>query len=103
MPITAPEASTSGPPESPGWTSAFTWIIPVSCSEVPEDSSLAVIDWFRAVTLPGAAVGVRPVPPALPMAVTGSPTLTVDESPSWAVDSPEALASWRTARSALRS
>ncbi len=37
MPITWPLASTSGPPESPGWMPAFVWIRPVSCSVVPAD------------------------------------------------------------------
>jgi len=46
----------------------LVWMSPVNCSEEPPLSSLAVIDWLRAVTLPAAALGVPPpvrVPPLL--------------------------------------
>ena len=41
--MTCPSALTSDPPESPGWISAFVWIIPLRLSEVSLPSSLAVI------------------------------------------------------------
>jgi hypothetical protein len=39
-PMTSPPASTSGPPESPGWISTATWINPARCSTLPVMSSL---------------------------------------------------------------
>src|ERR1039457_5744082 len=54
-------------------------ISPVSCSAVPDDSSEAVIDWSRPVTLPVATDGVPPLPPALPSATTFSLLCTPDE------------------------
>src|SRR5579875_4210222 len=102
-PITSPWSFTSGPPESPGWMFAFVSISPVSCSDVPELSSDAVIDWLSAVTVPGATDGVPPTPPALPRATTLSPTLTLDESPVVAVVRPDAPDSRSTAMSWLSS
>ena len=101
MPITWPWLFTSGPPESPAWMFALVRIIPVSCSVVPEAWSLAVIICPRAVTLPAAAAGGPPRPPALPMPTTVSPTLTADESPTVTVLSPEACRSCSTAMSSL--
>ena len=75
MPITCPAASTNGPPESPAWIGASVWIIPIRCSTLPESSSAAVIDWPSLVTVPETALGVPPLPPALPMATTAWPTL----------------------------
>jgi len=75
MPITLPVESTKAPPESPDWMLALTWMRSLSCSVVPVSSLLAVIDWVTAVTEPAAAVGVPPVPPALPAATTLSPTV----------------------------
>src|SRR6266849_5515014 len=46
-PMTCPRALSSGPPESPAWMPALVRMSPVSCSEVPDSSSLAVIDWPR--------------------------------------------------------
>ena len=97
--MTCPCEFTSGPPESPAWMSAFVSISPVSCSEDPEDSSEAVIDWLSAVTEPAATDGVPPTPPALPSATTLFPTPTVEESPVVAVVSPDAPESWSTAMS----
>ena len=68
MPTTCPALLTRGPPESPGWTLAFTSMSPVNCSGLLPSSSLAVMDWLSVVTVPGATLGVPPVPPALPMA-----------------------------------
>ena len=79
--------------------SALVWMRPVSCSEDPSPSSLAVIDWLRAVTVPPAALGVPPVPPALPTPTTFSPTATLDELSMAAVCRPDALWSCRTATS----
>ena len=73
-PRTWPEVLTSAPPESPGWMSALVSMRPLSCSDVPSPWSLAVIDWLSAVTVPPAALGVPPVPPALPTPTTSSPT-----------------------------
>src|SRR5579859_7596359 len=103
MPMMWPPPSTSGPPESPGWMSAATRMSPLSCWVSPPLSSLAVIVSLSPVTLPGATAGVPPRPPALPSATTGSPTCTVDESPTCAVCSPDALLSWMIAMSWLRS
>ena len=101
MPITLPDASTSGPPESPGCTPAFVSIRPVSRSEV--SPSLAVIDRPSPVTVPVAAIGAPPAPPALPSAVTASPTATFEESPRLTVSRPDAFFSCSTATSAARS
>ena len=98
-PTICPCEFTSGPPESPGWMSAFDSISPESCSELPEDSSEAVIDWFSATTEPAATEGVPPTPPALPSAVTALPTLTAEELPVFAVVSPDAPDSCSTAMS----
>ncbi len=103
IPITWPAVSTKAPPESPGWTSALTWIRPDSCSLGPSRLSLAVIDWLRAVMEPPALLGVPPVPPALPIATTDSPTAALEESPRVAVFRPEAPCSWRTAMSWVES
>ena len=69
---------------------ALVSISPVSCSLTLDSSSDAVIDWLRAVTVPGATDGVPPLPSALPSAVTLSPTCTVEELPRLAVVSPDA-------------
>ena len=60
IPTTLPALLTRGPPESPGWTLAFTSMSPVSCSELPPLSSLAVMAWLSVVTVPGATLGVPP-------------------------------------------
>jgi len=78
-------------------------IMPVSVSTLEPFSSLAVRVCPVAVTLPFAALGVPPVPPALPTAVTASPALTSDESPIFAVCRPDAFCSWITATSSVGS
>src|SRR5450631_2845092 len=103
IPSTWPELLTSDPPESPGCTSASTPIAPVSCSAAPVMSSLAVTDCWRPVIEPPAAVGVPPVPPALPTATIDSPTVAVEESPIDAVRRPEAPLSCSTATSSALS
>ncbi len=66
-------------------------------------SSDAVIDWCSASTFPAAALGVPPVPPALPTPVTAAPTFTVLESPKLATVRPEAFVRWTTAMSSVGS
>ena len=100
MPTTLPALSSSGPPESPGWTPAFVSIRPVSCSELP-CSSLATIDLLRPVTVPRADVRF-PVPPAFPTARTTSPTAALEELTE-IVFRFEAPCSRRTATSLVRS
>ena len=102
MPTIWPAASYSGPPESPEMIGASISIRPVSFSESWPVPSLAVIDWFSAVTEPVDAVSV-PLPPALPTPTIASPTETPDESPTLAVVSPEALRSCSTATSSVGS
>ena len=80
---------------------ALVWIRPLSCSDDPEPSSEAVIDWLSAVTVPAATDGVPPAPPALPSPTTLSPTFTVEELPVVAVVSPDAPDSCSTATSWL--
>src|SRR5215831_545235 len=101
MPITWPVLLTSGPPESPGWMGALCRMSPVRCSTVPAPSSEALMAAPRPATWPTATDGVPPLPSALPRATTLSPTLTVDESPSDTVCSPDAPTSWSTAMSLL--
>ncbi len=101
-PITSPEVVSSGPPESPASMAASTSISPVSFSDAPVDSSDAVIDWSSAVTEPPTALGVPPLPPALPIATTGSPTLTAAVA-RVAVARPDAPESRSTATSCERS
>ena len=53
-PTTSPSASTTAPPDWPGCTDAASWIMPVSVSALPPVSSVAVICWPSATTVPGA-------------------------------------------------
>ena len=74
MPITSPSASISGPPELPGLIAASVWI---TC-EI--EKPLGAWIWrCRAETMP--LVTVRSRPNGLPIATTGSPTSTSEESP----------------------
>ena len=57
--------------------------------------------WSRAVIVPATAVGVPPVPPALPTATTGWPTLTFGGLAGGDVFSPEAFCSWSSATSSV--
>src|SRR3954463_1440284 len=100
MPTTASEESSSGPPESPAWMAASVSISPVRCSGLLPSESLAVMLRSTAVTVPGAALGVPPVPPALPTPVTASPVDTADEL-VFTVARPEASTSWTTATSVV--
>jgi hypothetical protein len=52
------------------------------------------------VTVPGAALGVPPVPPAFPTPTTASPTLT-DPGEVLTVSRSEAPVSWTTATSVV--
>src|SRR5512132_2238525 len=71
MPITAPQRSTSGPPELPGLIGASVWII--GSSEMPGSSR------FIPLTIPRVIVWSSPI--GLPIATTSSPTFTPAESP----------------------
>ena len=81
---------------------AFVSIRPLSVSAFAPVPSVAVIVWFNAVTVPAAALGVPPTPPALPTPVTESPRLTavVDVL---IVFRPVAPSSWMTAMSSVGS
>ena len=103
MPMTLPSALTSGPPESPGWIGASTWISPSSCSGLPPPSSVAVMVWSTAVTEPTATAGVPPLPNAFPRARTSSPTDTLADAPVEIVASPDAPCIWSTATSPVTS
>jgi hypothetical protein len=98
IPITRRPAAKSGPPESPGWSSASVLINPVSRARPPW-SSPTVIERPTPVMWPAVVTSV-PVPPALPTAVAVWPTLTFDESPTDTVCRPLALWSFRSATSA---
>ena len=77
---------------------AFVWIMPVSFSELPF-GSFAVIERSRPVTDPVATAGVPPLPRALPIPDTWSPTETDEESPGVIVSRFEASWSWISATS----
>jgi hypothetical protein len=91
MPITAPEPLTSGPPESPSWIGASVCSIPVRFSVVPAPLSLAVMSRFLALRMPCAVDGRPPLPPALPIASTGSPNWALSESPRVTVGRPDTV------------
>ena len=75
IPITLPEASISGPPELPGLIAASVWIT------LEIEKPLGAWIWrCSAETMP--LVTVRSRPNGLPIATTGSPTSTFEESPS---------------------
>ena len=88
MPTTRPDALASGPPESPGWMPASTWMRPSRVSLEPSVSD-ATMRWSSAVTRPGAIDGAPPFPPALPSPTTASPTERSAARPIGAVVSPE--------------
>jgi hypothetical protein len=73
-PITRPNASISGPPEFPWLIGASVWIEPPI-----EKLFGACIVLSSALTMP--LVTVPASPNGLPIAITGSPTLTAAESP----------------------
>ena len=102
MPTTLPSASTSAPPESPGWMAAR---LDQTGEPLLEPSRLVLRGdgWSSAVTVPATALGVPPTPPALPTATTASPTLTLDELPNGATVSPDAPWSRMTATSCVLS
>ncbi len=75
IPITLPEASISGPPELPGLIAASVWIT------LEIEKPLGAWIWrCSAETMP--LVTVRSSPKGLPIATTGSPTWSCEESPS---------------------
>src|ERR1700730_9295850 len=103
MPMTWPAALTRGPPESPGWMGAFIWMSPVRVSALAPPGSLAVIVWLTASTVPATTAGVPPTPPALPIATTGSPGATAEESPTTIGLRPDTPWIWMTAMSSVGS
>ena len=85
IPITRPSESSSGPPELPGLIGASVWIALV----IVKPFGASIWRW-TAETIP--AVAVRSRPNGLPIATTGSPTLTPAEEPSssgWSWSAPE--------------
>src|SRR5215831_2886079 len=103
MPITCPAAFASGPPESPSAICALVWSMLCSVSLAPEPASLAVIVRWSAVIDPLVTVGFPFTPPALPSATTGEPRVTLDESPTWTVFSPDTPVSLSSATSSVAS
>jgi hypothetical protein len=80
MPTRAPRASTSAPPELPGLTDASVWM---KSSYGPEPMKRSL-----ALTMPVVTVWSRPN--GLPIAITGSPTCSLSESPNGSVGRPVA-------------
>src|SRR5262245_22395158 len=74
-PITWPAALNSGPPELPWLIAASVWI----ASLIVNLFSAWICRW-SALTIPLVTVSSRPN--GLPIATTGSPTCTFDESPN---------------------
>src|SRR4051794_19022684 len=99
MPTTVPSVSTTGPPESPGWMFAASWIRPSMVCAFEPSLSEAVISCSSAVTRPETTVGVPPRPPALPRATTDSPTESESEEPTRAAVKPETFWTWIRATS----
>src|SRR5579884_2190255 len=66
IPMTWPFVLTKGPPESPGWIGALVSIMPFRVSALEPSSSLAVMLWLSACTVPVTTDGGPPTPPALP-------------------------------------
>ena len=97
MPTTSPWASTSGPPESPGWSEASTRMRFRSVWE-PELSATWIVSPTPR-TAPVDASGVPPRPPALPSATTASPTETLLSV--WTVSRPETPSIFRRATSSV--
>ena len=83
-PITAPDESTSAPPELPGLMAASVWMR-LRSDSVPLwlQSSCTSMSRPRALTTPAVTLLVK-VPSGLPMATASCPGLSVDESPSLA-------------------
>ena len=99
MPTTRPAESTSGPPELPGLIAASVWIASVT-EDWPSSPAVAT-GRSRALMIPVVTVPWRPS--GAPMATTGWPTCSVEESPIAAGVSPDASCAWTTARSVIGS
>jgi hypothetical protein len=100
IPITAPAASRSAPPEFPGLIAASVWIMLVKVSEELVDSLAAVTVRPSAETMPCVTVGVPAASPsALPMATVASPTWTKEEFPKTTGRRPVAPSILRSATS----
>ena len=76
IPITRPRASKSGPPEFPWLIGASVWI----ASGTEKLDVNESIERWTAETTPVASESA--FPNGLPIAATGSPTTTAEESPS---------------------
>src|ERR671921_625119 len=74
-PMTVPRESSSGPPELPGFIAASVWTAPSIVYPFGASMGLSV-----PLTMP--VVTLIPTLSGLPMAMTGSPTPTLPESPS---------------------
>jgi hypothetical protein len=72
IPMTWPALFASAPPESPCWIGASVCSMWFRSSTVPDPSSLAWIERFSALMMPGAGV-TPPRPSALPSASTACP------------------------------
>ena len=94
IPITRPRASKSGPPEFPCVIGASVWIASTTLYDEVSDE----IERWIAETTPTAIESS--LPNGLPIAATGSPGRTRDESPSGTVTSRCAAGStWSSATS----
>ena len=74
IPTTSPSALTSAPPELPGLIAASVWI----------RSNLRSPNWmerFKALITPAVTLPRNSSPSGLPIAIAGSPTCKVEESP----------------------
>ena len=104
MPITCPAALASAPPESPSAIGALVCSMLCRVSVFwPLPESLAVMVRPSAVIVPLLTVGGPPRPPALPMATTAVPRVTLDASPTCTGFSPEAPCSLISATSSAGS
>ncbi len=103
MPITWPAPLASAPPESPSAIGALVCSMLCSVSVFwPLPESLAVMVRPSAVIVPAVTV-LPPLPPAFPRATTPVPRVTLDESPTCTVFSPDAPCSLISATSSLGS
>src|SRR4051812_47938681 len=84
MPMTAPLALSSGPPELPGLMEASVWMALMYEAEDPWPSLEATGRW-TALTMPVVTVPDRPK--GAPMAMVASPTAAWSELPSGSGDS----------------
>ena len=84
--MTAPVASTSGPPELPGLTAASVWSALMNELSPPPLPLPDVTGRFFALIMP--LVTVPESPNGDPIAITASPTSTLSLSPNCKADKP---------------